>query len=116
MRACPAPKVTFCEAVYRIVCLIPRGRVCTYGDVAAAIGRPRAARRVGWALSRLSGERATQVPWQRVINAKGMLSLRGDPVRGPLQRSLLEEEGVVFDSLGRCDLAALRCLPEDFLS
>lgn len=103
----------FVERVYRIVARVPRGRVTTYGDVAAALGVRRRARQVGWALARLPTDRADRVPWQRVINARGMISLRDDPVRGPLQRALLEREGVRFDEAGRCDLAHLRCLPED---
>ncbi|TVQ90520.1 MAG: cysteine methyltransferase [Deltaproteobacteria bacterium] len=110
---CPPDTSPFCEAVYRVVRRIPSGCVATYGDVAAALGHPRAARRVGWALSRLSPERSVQIPWQRVINAQGMISLRDDPVRGPLQRRLLEQEGIRFDERGRCDLPSLRCLPED---
>lgn len=103
----------FVERVFRVVCRIPPGRVSTYGDIAAVLGHRRQARRVGWALSQLDSERAEQVPWQRVINAQGMISLRGDPVRGPLQRALLEREGVRFTRAGRCDLKALRCLPEE---
>ena len=91
---------TFHERVYAIVRRIPRGRVLAYGDVAAAIGAARAARQVGWALAALGpgGEdrAGLPVPWQRVILGSGHIAFRGDPVRGPLQRSLLEEEGVVF--------------------
>jgi len=107
------PGPSFTERVYAVVARVPRGRVTTYGDVASVLGTRRAARRVGWALAQLDGERAHQVPWHRVINAQGMISLRDDPVRGPLQRALLDGEGVRFDAAGRCDLAALRCLPEE---
>lgn len=103
----------FAERVYAIVERVPPGQVTTYGDVAAALGHPRSARRVGWALSRLSPERVDEVPWHRVINAKGTLSLRDDPVRGEVQRQRLEREGVLFDAAGRVDLPRLRCLPED---
>ena len=58
--------------------------------------------------SRLPLERAGEVPWHRVINAKGSISGRGDLVRPDLQRALLEGEGVIFDASGRCDLAIYR--------
>jgi len=94
--------LSFYEKVYVLVPHVPPGRVTTYGAVAAALGSPRAARQVGYALAGM-GER--DVPWQRVINAQGRISFRGDTVRGVLQRSLLEQEGVVFDARERVDLA-----------
>jgi hypothetical protein len=65
---------------------------------------PRAARQVGWALSALTGD--DDVPWHRVINAKGEVSPRGAREFGDLQRALLEAEGVAFDRHGRVDLAS----------
>lgn len=103
----------FTERIYAVVERIPRGRVATYGDVAAVIGHPRAARQVGYALARLTPDRAQGVPWQRVINAKGMVSSRGDVLRADEQTRRLVEEGVVFDSAGRCDLDAVRCTPDE---
>ena len=103
----------FTERIYAVVERIPRGRVATYGDVAAVIGHPRAARQVGFALARLTPDRAAVVPWQRVINAKGMVSARGEIGRADEQVRRLEEEGIVFDEAGRCDLATLRCTPDD---
>ena len=100
--------MSFSDAVYELVIQIPFGRVCAYGDIASALGRPRAARQVGFALARLPLERAEQVPWHRVINAQGMISGRGDLMRPDLQRSLLEEEGVAFDAGHRCDLEKYR--------
>lgn len=92
--------------VWDAVSTIPDGRVATYGDVAAFLGRPRRARQVGWALAALPPD--TDVPWQRVINRLGEISLRGDLDRPIEQRRRLEAEGVVFDPGDRCDLAALR--------
>lgn len=88
--------------VYRVVKRIPSGRVSTYGQVAALAGMPRAARQVGYALNALSD--GDDVPWHRVINAKGEISPRGEPAYADLQRSLLEAEGVDFDRRGRIDL------------
>ena len=87
---------TFARAVYALVRRIPRGRVATYGQVAAILGHPRAARAVGTALSRLPNSLGRVVPWQRVINAAGGISCKGDLHRPELQRELLELEGVRF--------------------
>ena len=95
----------FHARVYAVVRRVPAGRVTTYGDVAAALGSPRVARHVGWALAAL---REPDVPWHRVINATGRISARGDLVRAEEQRRRLEDEGVTFDESGRCDLRRLR--------
>ncbi|HLW59730.1 MAG TPA: MGMT family protein [bacterium] len=92
---------TFFLRVYALVRRIPRGRVTSYGAIARALGAPRGARTVGWAL-RTSGP---GVPWHRVVNAGGKISWR--PTGGPRrQRMLLEREGVRFDREGRIDLDA----------
>lgn len=98
---------TFARAVYALVRQIPRGRVATYGQVAAILGHPRAARAVGTALSHLPARLGQTVPWQRVINAAGHISHRGDVLRPDLQRHILEREGVVFRR-GRVDLTRFR--------
>jgi methylated-DNA-protein-cysteine methyltransferase-like protein len=92
----------FFEQVYRLVRCIPPGRVATYGQIAQMLGQPRAARTVGWALRATPEDRA--VPWQRVINAQGKISLGPDRGAAALQRVLLEEEGIHFDDQGRIDL------------
>jgi methylated-DNA-protein-cysteine methyltransferase-like protein len=82
----------FDRAVYRVVGVIPEGQVVTYGQVAALLGAPRAARAVGQAMKRCPA--GSRVPWHRVINARGGISLRAN-VSGMLtQRILLEREGV----------------------
>ncbi len=98
----------FREQVYELVAQIPSGNVCAYSDIAAALGRPRTSRQVGFALARLPLERVDEVPWHRVINAQGKISGRGDLVRPELQRVLLEQEGVVFGAYNRCDLPRYR--------
>ncbi len=100
--------VRFDEKVYTLVRQIPRGQVCAYGDIAAALGSPRQARQVGFALARLPIELSDEVPWHRVINAQGGISGRGDLVRPDLQDALLRSEGVCFNASGRCELATYR--------
>jgi len=92
-----------------VVRRIPSGWVATYGQVAAMAGMPRRARLVGRVLQRL--DPATNVPWHRVVNARGevsfSLSRNGGDV---LQRRLLEKEGVEFDDRNRLDLERNRWL------
>lgn len=105
-RRAVSPK--FARAVYAAVRRIPSGRVVTYGQVAAMLGHPRAARAVGTALSRLPRNLSKVVPWQRVINAAGRISYKGDLFRPELQRSLLEKEGIRFSASGQVDLKKYR--------
>jgi methylated-DNA-protein-cysteine methyltransferase-like protein len=89
--------------IYAVVSMIPRGRVASYGQVAALAGMPGKARQVGYALA--AADAAGELPWHRVINARGEISRRavsGDEKR---QRALLEGEGVRFDANGRVSLA-----------
>ncbi len=88
--------------IYSVVWRIPKGRVATYGQVAALAGLPGHARQVGYALRALRKD--SKVPWQRVINAKGEVSLRSVPGREVDQRLLLDREGVGFDQRGRASL------------
>jgi len=97
------------EAIYEQVRLIPSGSVATYGQIAALAGRPKHARQVGYALHALDEE--SDVPWHRVINARGEISLRS--VDGKMiQRVLLEAEGVTFVE-GRVRLKDWRWNPRD---
>jgi methylated-DNA-protein-cysteine methyltransferase-like protein len=85
----------FFARVYALVRRIPRGRVVTYGQVAAMLGVPRGARAVGWALRVLPEDEAARVPWHRVVGAGGRISPRGGP--GPeIQRRRLRSEKVAF--------------------
>ena len=103
--------VQFYEQVYNVVRQVPAGTVVTYGQVAALLGQPRAARAVGYALRFLPA--GTDVPWHRVINHQGQISLRSPADSPLLQRLLLEEEGIVFDAAGRVDLAVYRWPAEE---
>ena len=98
----------FFTYVYRLVSQVPKGKVVTYGQVAALLGAPRAARAVGTALRYLPRPFSRTVPWQRVINAGGGISLRRDVVRAEEQRWLLEAEGIEFNRHGKVDLKKYR--------
>ncbi len=98
----------FYAAVYRLVARVPRGKVVTYGQIAALLGAPRAPRAVGTALRHLPPPLSRTVPWQRVINASGGISIRGDFIRAEQQRWLLEDEGIEFGRHGKVDLDKYR--------
>ena len=91
-------------AIYTVVEQIPRGKVATYGQVAALANLPGQARLVGYALYRLDME-TTEIPWQRVINAKGQISTANRRYGSDVwQRTLLEAEGITFSPTGTIDL------------
>jgi len=94
------------EQIWQVIASIPRGKVATYGQVADLAGLPRGARRVGRTLSRLPP--GSKLPWYRVVNAAGRISLEGpDQTR---QQDRLEAEGVVFMN-GRVNLRLFRWQP-----
>jgi methylated-DNA-protein-cysteine methyltransferase related protein len=97
----------FYRLVYRVVRRIPRGKVVTYGQVAAILGQPRGARAVGMALGALREGAVDDVPWQRVVGAAGRCTHR-DGFWAGMQREMLEAEGVPFDHRGHLDLARVR--------
>lgn len=80
----------FTEEVLEIVKMIPNGKVMTYGQIAAYAGNPRGARQVSRILHSMSA--AYHLPWHRVINSKGTISLTGE--EGYLQGSMLSNEGI----------------------
>lgn len=87
------------ERIYEVAKRIPRGRVATYGQIAHMVGMPKAARQVGYAMAALGrGAPRPDVPWHRVVNAKGESSIGGEQIER------LKTEGVVFDENGRIDL------------
>jgi len=95
--------------IYAIVARIPPGRVATYGQVAELARLPRQARLVGYALSALSAD--SDVPWHRVVNAKGQISVRGDGLgHEELQAQLLRREGVKLTA-GAIPLTTYRWTP-----
>jgi alkylated DNA nucleotide flippase Atl1/3-methyladenine DNA glycosylase AlkD len=115
MSRMPPPAVSNYDKIYAVIARISPGRVATYGQVAAVAGLGGHARQVGYALHALPDD--SDLPWQRVINAKGEVSLRSDAGgmggREGYQRHLLEEEGVVFDLRGRVDLKRFGWDPDE---
>jgi methylated-DNA-protein-cysteine methyltransferase-like protein len=94
------------QRIYSIVRRIPAGRVATYGQVAALAGLAGHARQVGYALHALP--QGTTVPWHRVVNASGRISLRAVPGAELVQQVLLEREGVHLDARARVPLARVQ--------
>ena len=90
----PAVDGRFRQRVYEIVQLVPHGHVTTYGFVSTLAGMPRHARQVGWALHTLPDTLVEQVPWHRVINAKGQVSTHPDEAGTYRQIARLREEGI----------------------
>ena len=101
----PVDRTRTYERVYDVVRQIPPGQVATYGQIASIVGNCTA-RMAGYAMSALSDE--DDVPWQRVINAQGKISPRGNDLGTLRQRELLEAEGVVFNQSGRVVFKAVR--------
>ncbi len=95
----------FHASVFAIVRTIPRGRVTTYGDIAAALGLRTVARHVGFALAAAPPD----LPWHRVVNSRGTLSPRADSQPSAEQRRRLRREGITIDSRHRItDFSRLR--------
>ncbi|KAJ6786498.1 hypothetical protein PWT90_10627 [Aphanocladium album] len=100
----------FFHAVYSAISEIPSGRVTSYGHIAALIGTPQRPRQVGVCLKHLTDDPAAQwnhetVPWQRVVNARGVISPRNHPTAVRTQAELLREEGVEVSRGGLGELS-----------
>lgn len=95
---------SFQQRIYQILAAIPYGKVTTYGDIARLAGSPRAARQVGGVLKRLP--KGSKLPWHRVINRLGEISLVGDDL--DRQRYALLEEGIEVSAEGKIALTLYR--------
>ncbi len=107
----PQAWTAFQARVYALVRQVPPGRVITYGAIATALGDPRKAREVGWALYELPD--GHNVPAHRVVNREGCLTGAWAFNHPDRQRTLLEAEGIAFLSDGRVDLARHLWTPPD---
>ncbi len=107
----PVNEKDYRERVYEIVRQIPEGRVMTYGQIAEILGQGYTPRTVGYVMNASSTD---DVPWQRVINAKGGCSTAKITMIVDLQQNLLEAEGIEFNKNGYCDLNVYRWYPEGY--
>lgn len=87
--------------VIKIIKNIPKGKILTYGHIAALAGNRRGARQVSWTLKSMT--RKYDLPWFRVVNSRGEISIKTEEGYG-LQKSLLLDDGVEFDSNDKIDL------------
>lgn len=98
----------FYQQVYAVVRRIPRGKVTSYGRIAQMLGRPRAARAVGYALNALKDKNDdpayADIPWQRVVNSQGRISIVNREYSAQRQGEILREEGVVVSNELRINL------------
>jgi methylated-DNA-protein-cysteine methyltransferase-like protein len=96
------------ERVFRIVRMIPAGRVMTYGQIAEILGEGYTPRTVGFVMHSSNDK----TPWHRVINAQGGCSTRGLVLPHDKQQRMLEAEGISFDKRGRCNLQEYVWIPQ----
>lgn len=92
----------FTEQVIKVILSVPKGKVLSYGRVALLAGSPYAARQVGWILNGMTNK--YNLPWHRIINSKGKLSIK-DPIGFIEQKTLLEAEGIHFKNEDTIDMS-----------
>lgn len=106
--------MTFFESVYSIVRKIPKGKVATYGQIAALLGQPRKSKIVGWALHK--NPYFGEVPCHRVVNRNGELSSSFAFGGLEKQKKLLEDEGIIFDKDGKINLSIFKWESNDSIN
>jgi methylated-DNA-protein-cysteine methyltransferase related protein len=109
MQESETTRIEIAEQVWQVIVMIPKGTVATYGQIAALAGLPGGARSVGRILSKLPA--GSRIPWHRVVNASGGISLPQGSVGHSRQRIRLEKEGVLFNKSGRIPLRQFRWCP-----
>jgi methylated-DNA-protein-cysteine methyltransferase-like protein len=97
------------ERVFRLVRMIPRGHIMTYGQLAEILGEGYTPRTVGFVMHSANDK----TPWHRVINAQGGCSTRGLVLPHDKQQRMLEAEGVSFNERGRCELQKYLWIPKE---
>lgn len=105
-------KIDLYSRFYDVIQQIPEGKVATYGQVASLAGFPGYARQVGYALHATPAD--MDLPWHRVINAKGMISIKSDGPFDNVQRQMLEDEGIIFDTNNRIPLKIYQWAPGSY--
>ena len=106
--------MSFFESVYSIVRKIPKGKVATYGQIAALIGQPRKSKIVGWALHK--NPYYGEVPCHRVVNRNGELSPSFAFGGQDNQKKLLEYEGIIFEKDGKINLSIFKWESNDSIN
>lgn len=102
----------FKDAVIKVVRMIPKGKVVSYGQVALYVGMPRAAREVGWILNGLEVDSTSlTIPWWRVVNNKGRVSIKGSRYSALDQKRLLVKEGILVNEDLTFDIGKYRFVP-----
>ncbi len=101
---------SFTEKAKKIIKKIPKGKVATYGQIAILAGNPKAARQVSWVLNSCS--KKDNLPWHRVINSMGKISLK-EGSGYELQKALLEDEGIEFKINKQIDLKKYLWNPQE---
>lgn len=104
-------KNEFSQKVIEIVKSIPYGKIASYGQIAIMADRPRSARQVGWILNKKGGEEG--VPWWRVINNSGRISIKYSEFLAHDQKELLQKEGIKVSNLFEIDIEKYRWRPFD---
>lgn len=94
--------MTFKQKVIKIVSQIPKGKIASYGFIAILAGKPRGAREVGWILFSISPD--SNIPWWRVINSKGFISIKNSMISKKFQKEMLEKENIYVDNKFMVDL------------
>lgn len=98
----PDALTDFQQAIVKAVSLVPPGKVVSYGQIAAYIGSPRAARQVGWAMASV-GEQP-DFPWWRVVNKEGVITINNQQIAPQMQKQLLEAEAVEVSDIFQIDM------------
>lgn len=99
----------FKNQVIKVIKLVPFGKVASYGQIALYIGMPRAARQVGWILNGLEGN--TPIPWWRIVNNRGRISIKSSRYSATEQKELLESEGIKISDELTFDIEKYRFVP-----
>ena len=105
----PETDKAYRERVFKIVRMIPAGRVMTYGQIAEILGEGYTPRTVGFVMHSADDK----TPWHRVINAQGGCSTRGLVLPHDKQQRMLEAEGETFNASGRCSLQEYLWIPTE---
>ena len=99
------------QAILHVVQLVPRGKVISYGQVAAYVGTPRAAREIGWAMR--SMRPVDNFPWWRVLNNAGKITIKGNiHATATQQKELLQADGVIVNDDYELDIDKYRWRPD----